>query len=310
MSQPVFSVVMPSYNRSTMVLNSLQSVVGQLGNFPTEILIGDDSTDDTPMVIENFSKTLPPHVSISLHKENRRMGIADSRNWGLATAKGEYVVFLDTDDALVPDAFQHLAAFFADHSDISMYFGRIHPTSGRIASYVEELVNRPFSYQDLLSHEMIGEALIVCRRSVLLEPDSQFLSGVQGFESVLWLKILRRGHLAFLDSKPIRIYNDVTHDRNSSISISKPSHAEGHSTGYKKYFEEFGADLFKFNPQLFRKNLTKLIVYTKFSRKKDPPKEAVIKSMIKQHANVLWICKLTPGWVYRIAIPLFFKRNQ
>jgi len=93
---PFFSIIVPTYNRADLIGLTLRSVLAQeFADF--ELLVVDDgSTDDTAAVVAR-------HADPRLHylpKENAERGAA--RNYGLARAQGEYVLFLDSDDRLHP----------------------------------------------------------------------------------------------------------------------------------------------------------------------------------------------------------------
>ncbi|QDA59340.1 glycosyltransferase family 2 protein [Hymenobacter jejuensis] len=97
---PYFSVVIPTYNRASFIPATLDSVLAQqFADF--EVLIVDDgSTDDTAAVVKRYTD---PRL-LYLPKANGERGAA--RNYGFAKARGEYVLFLDSDDRFLP---QHLA---------------------------------------------------------------------------------------------------------------------------------------------------------------------------------------------------------
>jgi glycosyltransferase involved in cell wall biosynthesis len=101
---PFFSVVIPTYNRADLIGLTLDSVLAQeFGEF--EILVVDDgSKDHTAEVVRAYTD---PRLHY-LPKENAERGAA--RNYGLARARGEYVLFLDSDDLLHPN---HLATLHA-----------------------------------------------------------------------------------------------------------------------------------------------------------------------------------------------------
>jgi glycosyltransferase involved in cell wall biosynthesis len=94
---PFFSVVIPTYNRADLIGLTLQSVLDQ-DFIGFEILVVDDgSTDNTAAVVQAYSD---PRLHY-LPKANAERGAA--RNYGLARAQGEYVLFLDSDDRLHPN---------------------------------------------------------------------------------------------------------------------------------------------------------------------------------------------------------------
>lgn len=95
---PFFSIVIPTYNRAHLIVPTLTSILKQ--DFPDfEILIIDDgSTDDTEDIVEiNFPTGTKIHY---IRKKNEERSIA--RNTGFQLANGEYVVFFDSDDLMLP----------------------------------------------------------------------------------------------------------------------------------------------------------------------------------------------------------------
>jgi glycosyltransferase involved in cell wall biosynthesis len=88
---------MPTYNRATFIGQALESLAGQTVP-PYEILVIDDrSTDDTRAVVEKHP--LRPRY----HLQDRNGGASVARNHGVALAHGEVIVFLDSDDILLPN---------------------------------------------------------------------------------------------------------------------------------------------------------------------------------------------------------------
>jgi glycosyltransferase involved in cell wall biosynthesis len=102
---PFFSVIIPTYNRADLIDRTLDTVRGQrFENF--EVLVVDDgSKDNTADVVQPF---LDDPRFRYLFKENAERGAA--RNYGLNRARGEYVIFLDSDDLFHPN---HLATLYA-----------------------------------------------------------------------------------------------------------------------------------------------------------------------------------------------------
>lgn len=97
--RPLVSVVLPTYNRRTSILNALQSVFEQ-DYRPIEIIVVDDgSSDDTAEWLRASSYPLP--VTVIALPINQ--GPAAARNAGLERASGAYVAFLDSDDSWLPE---------------------------------------------------------------------------------------------------------------------------------------------------------------------------------------------------------------
>jgi hypothetical protein len=92
---PRFSVVIPTYNRATLLNEALASVFGQRFTDFEVIVVDDGSTDQTADVLLAFAGRIKV-----LHQANRGPGAA--RNAGCAQARGRYLAFLDSDDLWFP----------------------------------------------------------------------------------------------------------------------------------------------------------------------------------------------------------------
>jgi glycosyltransferase involved in cell wall biosynthesis len=103
-ANPFFSIVIPTYNRANFIADTLRSVLAQTFAALEILVVDDGSKDNTADVVARFSDARLRY----LVKENGERGAA--RNYGFARAKGEYVLFLDSDDLFHPT---HLATLHA-----------------------------------------------------------------------------------------------------------------------------------------------------------------------------------------------------
>jgi len=92
---PLFSVIIPTYNRRELLRQALASVLAQTFTDYEIIVVDDGSTDGT----REWLATVSDQVRV-LIQENRGPGAA--RNLGIQNAVGEYVTFLDSDDIWFP----------------------------------------------------------------------------------------------------------------------------------------------------------------------------------------------------------------
>jgi glycosyltransferase involved in cell wall biosynthesis len=108
---PYFSIIMPAYNRQREIVRAIQSCLDQdYADF--EIVVVDGvSTDNTVAVVQEFSRADP---RIRLIREDRNRGVCPARNTGAAAARGEWMVMLDSDQALRPGALTTMGRLTAD----------------------------------------------------------------------------------------------------------------------------------------------------------------------------------------------------
>jgi glycosyltransferase involved in cell wall biosynthesis len=95
-SDPLLSVVIPTYNRGSLIGETLESVFAQTYRRLEVIVVDDGSTDDTEAVVGRFQGRV-----IYIRQQNQ--GLAASRNTGLGRATGEFVAWQDSDDLWNPD---------------------------------------------------------------------------------------------------------------------------------------------------------------------------------------------------------------
>ncbi len=105
-SEPLFSVVIPTYNRAKLIGKTLNTVFAQ--SYPRyEVIVVDNcSTDDTDAVLQ----PLVAAGKIRYIKHDRNYERARSRNTGMESARGDWVTFLDSDDFMYPHNLRDAAA--------------------------------------------------------------------------------------------------------------------------------------------------------------------------------------------------------
>lgn len=116
--RPLFTVVVPTFNREAHVGRCLESVVSQDFDDLQVLVVDNASTDRTVEVVRSFEARLD--LAVVVNAENRER--AFSRNRGAEEAAGSYIVFLDSDDVLTPGALTRAAAFIGDDAGRRFFF--------------------------------------------------------------------------------------------------------------------------------------------------------------------------------------------
>ena len=102
------SIVVPTHNYGHFLPQALDSVLSQMDVDLEVIIVDDGSTDETPEVIAGYADSVS-----SIRQDNR--GLSAARNTGLAVARGQFIVFLDSDDILGPGVLAAQEAFLQNH---------------------------------------------------------------------------------------------------------------------------------------------------------------------------------------------------
>jgi glycosyltransferase involved in cell wall biosynthesis len=105
---PAVSVIIPTHNRWPMIAEAVESVLAQSFRALELIVIDDGSSDGTVDRLQKYA------ASLRLISQERR-GVAAARNYGVRSAQGRYVAFLDSDDLWLSDKLEIQTAFMAQH---------------------------------------------------------------------------------------------------------------------------------------------------------------------------------------------------
>jgi len=99
------SVIVPSFNRRSLISETLGSVLDQTYSDWECIIVDDGSTDGTQDVIQTYTGIDPRFRFVQ--RNSRLKGASVCRNIGIEKSKGDYIVFLDSDDILSKDCLQN-----------------------------------------------------------------------------------------------------------------------------------------------------------------------------------------------------------
>jgi len=111
--RPLFSIVIPTYNYARYLARALDSVSAQSGDDYEIVVIDDGSTDETARVVAEWTHRAGKGA---LYFAQRNRGLAAARNRGIDLSTGEFVLFLDADDALLPNALDRFRSA-VDHQE-------------------------------------------------------------------------------------------------------------------------------------------------------------------------------------------------
>lgn len=187
---PVTAVV-PCYRCTATVRRAVASIVGQLSRPAQIILVDDCSNDGTLDVLRDVQSTLGENwVTVVALDENR--GAGSARNAGWNAASGDYVAFLDADDAWHPRKLEIQYAFMRSRPDIALS-GHAHGWIAEGAPLDRPLADSGYRMislaQLLLSNRFVTPSAMV-RRDIA----HRFLEGARHMEDhLLWLEIASSG---------------------------------------------------------------------------------------------------------------------
>lgn len=197
-TDPCVSVILATYNRARLVTEAIDSVLGQTFVDWELIIIDDGSTDDTAAVLARYTD---PRIH-TWRQSNQ--GISRARNTGLARARGEYVIMLDSDDRQLPQCLATLVAAAEARPNAVVVYGRSRGMDDA-GSPIPRVVGAPEPFagqtlRSLLYGDFVSLIAALIRRSALVD--------VGGFDPAtdfaedwdLWIRLARRGPFVYVET--------------------------------------------------------------------------------------------------------------
>lgn len=115
---PNVSVIIPTYQRSHLVSQAIESVLAQTYTDYEIIVVNDGSTDNTKEVLAGFGDRITV-----IHQVNK--GLSATRNTAIMAAQGKYIAFLDDDDIWLPDKLEKQIACLELQPNIGLVYSDI-----------------------------------------------------------------------------------------------------------------------------------------------------------------------------------------
>jgi glycosyltransferase involved in cell wall biosynthesis len=188
---PLVSIVIPCFDHAAFLAEAIESALGQTYRGVEVIVVDDGSTDDSFEVASR-----KPGVRV-LRQSNR--GLSAARNAGLKASRGEYLLFLDADDRLLPGAVAASVRAAREHPECAFVFGRFHVINRRGARLLSsELPEFPAgAYAALLNRNWIVMHGTVLYRRRTFEEVGLFDTSLRASEDYdLYLRVSRRFPIA------------------------------------------------------------------------------------------------------------------
>lgn len=206
MHNPLISVVLPVYDQQQQLTDCLDSLLAQsLPDF--EVILVVDQSPDSPERVAAAYELRDPRVRML--RLNAAVGIGRSRNAGAAHAKGEYLLFLDSDHLLDPDALTAMAERLADTGPVDMLLfghtrdhgGKLWPgSSAQLLAGIGAEVFGPLDHPHLLGTQPLVWDRLLRRATVPEFPDGRYEE-----VPVVHRAILAAERIAILDRDCVRI---------------------------------------------------------------------------------------------------------
>lgn len=221
MKKELVSVIIPTYNRETVIGRAIESVLKQTYPHFELLIIDDGSTDQTKQVVEQIADE---RIRYILLEENG--GVAHARNVGIAETQYDYIAFLDSDDEWMPEKLEMQMEKLLDSS---AGFGAVYCRMGGNDWMGKPYIFPPYELERsilegkmlpiMLMQNLIGTPTVLVRRECI-EKVGGFKESLVSLEDWEWiLRIAKEYRIGFVDKVLLEV-----HKMEGSVS----THAGGH----------------------------------------------------------------------------------
>lgn len=209
MNEPLVSVVMPAYRCADTIGAAIESVLSQ--KVSLELIIIDDCS---PEELEGPVSPWLGDPRVTFLKNEENLGAAESRNRGVAMARGDYVAFLDADDIWAPGKLEKQLKLLAETGCVLCATAReLMTPAGTLTGRVIP-VKPLISYRELLKHNSINCSSVLMKAEVAREFPMCHEDSHEDY--ILWLKILRKYGCACAVNEPLVKYRLSTTGKSGS----------------------------------------------------------------------------------------------
>lgn len=148
-NEPLLSVIIPTYNRGRLILNSVTSVLNQTYKNIELIVVDDCSTDNTEEILKSINDSRIKYVKLE-----KNSGACVARNKGIEISRGEFIAFNDSDDLWLPEKINSQLDFlYENNAEISFCKMECRtPENNFIHNFPNIEFDRKISYKDLLKY--------------------------------------------------------------------------------------------------------------------------------------------------------------
>lgn len=250
------SIIIPVYNVEKYIVRCLNSVINQTWQDDIEcILVDDCSTDNSVNMIKEYINNYHGSVDFKFLHHSKNKGQSSARNTGLKVAKGDYVLFLDSDDAITIDCLDVLTTLAKRYPKADFVQGNLLDNNFQKSHYAfNESIPEYCETKDELESLMLSKIITsawnrLIKHYIIIQNQLYFPVGIF-HEDMHWIYFLsRHTHAAAFTTHGTYIY--YTNESSTMTSTSPRMHIRRYqsrlvsSTAYINDLKEYSGSSYR-----------------------------------------------------------------
>ncbi len=195
-----YSYIIPTFNRKTLLLETIASVLKQVRDDYEIIIVDDGSSDGTESA---FNSVYSEAKNISFYRKVNE-GVSVARNFGALKAKGKYLIFLDSDDLISDTQLSCLDKAQTKYKDATVFFTSYWFWNSKSGDLKERRKVKSGRYMTFFKDFLLGVQPCfpgcVCLRKTAFDSSIRFLEGCNfGEDQALWVDLFYNNYVVSID---------------------------------------------------------------------------------------------------------------
>jgi glycosyltransferase involved in cell wall biosynthesis len=230
------SIIIPTYNRSALLPRAIQSVINQTYRDWELLIIDDGSTDNTKDVVDEFIKK-DSRIKY-LYQENSG-GPAKPRNVGIRESTGEFIIFLDSDDEMLPEKIAKQLTVFDRSDNIGFVGCHVFVIETNKIPRIEKISHEGNVLGDLLLGDFIWSCSnVMVRKDCFLKNNILFDEKMKYSDDWdMWIQLSKKYDFDYADAPLMRYY--FNYGGNITLTISDVEKMREKEYLINKYHNEY-----------------------------------------------------------------------
>lgn len=201
-AQKTLSVIMPVYNASDFLRQTIESVLNQTYSDFEFIAVDDCSTDNSYEILLEYARS---DSRIKVYKKEKNSGVSYTRNFAVSKASSEYIALIDSDDLWTKDKLQKQMKLIEEYPETDMcYTGSAFVDTDSVMSDFVFRVPTVVDYKKLLKQNVASCSSVLIKREWLIKYPMAYDNMHEDF--AVWLSVLKDGAIARGIDEPLLIY--------------------------------------------------------------------------------------------------------
>lgn len=221
------SIIIPIYNVENYIVRCLDSVTQQSFKGEIEcILVDDCGTDKSIEIAEQYIHDYSgQNVQFRLIHHTHNQGQAAARNAGIKASTGDYIFFLDSDDAITPNCIAILADLMRKYPQADFAQGNLLDSGGKISHYgfkspIKEYISNTDELEETILSKVVTSACNRLMKRSMFHHDDMFFPIGMIHEDMYWVYFLSK-HVKSAAFTPVGTYVYYINDNSTMTSIKK-----------------------------------------------------------------------------------------